>query len=230
MSLGWLPEHMLHTRGTPRLLFLPYLGALMAAACLGLAYAGMPALYPLAALTGFAFGKGPLRAGAVPYLVGGPAASVASTTAVTGASCVSGGCCCSGHCLNQLPTHVLCTNPPNPYIPGSAFSQLRLAHRACAPLHAGGHWTLFPSLVSELFGLSRFAANYTLAQLAPALGSLTLAMGLTGCVARRGRQRDAAPAAYAFLVLACRRAAVRVFGNLCTCLPAHCLLLALHHA
>ncbi|PSC71180.1 MFS general substrate transporter isoform B [Micractinium conductrix] len=142
MSLGWLPEHMLHTRGTPRLLFLPYLGALMAAACLGLAYAGMPALYPLAALTGFAF---------------------------------------------------------------------------------GGHWTLFPSLVSELFGLSRFAANYTLAQLAPALGSLTLAMGLTGWVYDRASARHGAAAEAclghdcfrpAFQTLACLGLAATACGAL----------------
>ncbi|KAL4437504.1 hypothetical protein ABPG77_003485 [Micractinium sp. CCAP 211/92] len=99
MALGYLPERLLHSRGTPRLLFLPAMSALMSAACLALAFAPLRMLYPLAALTGFAF---------------------------------------------------------------------------------GGHWTLFPSLVSELFGLARFAANYTLAQLAPALGSLTLATGLAG--------------------------------------------------
>lgn len=112
MALGYLPEKLLHSRGTPRLLFLPAMSALMAAACLALAFAPLRALYPLSVLTGFAF---------------------------------------------------------------------------------GGHWTLFPSLVSELFGLARFAANYTLAQLAPALGSLTLAMGLAGWLYDRALSKQGSP-------------------------------------
>jgi hypothetical protein len=99
MAFGYFPERLLHTRGTPRLLFLPLVSALMAATCAGLACARLPALFPLAAASGFAF---------------------------------------------------------------------------------GGHWSLFPALVSELFGLARFAANYTLAQLAPAAGSFGLALGLAG--------------------------------------------------
>lgn len=61
MALGYLPERLLHSRGTPRLLFLPAMSALMSAACLALAFAPLRMLYPLAALTGFAFGaqKGP---------------------------------------------------------------------------------------------------------------------------------------------------------------------------
>ncbi|KAL4452086.1 hypothetical protein ABPG75_007748 [Micractinium tetrahymenae] len=111
MALGYLPERLLHARGTPRLLFLPAMSALMAACCLALAFAPLRMLYPLSALTGFAF---------------------------------------------------------------------------------GGHWTLFPSLVSELFGLARFAANYSLAQLAPALGSVTLAMGLAGWLYDRALTRQGA--------------------------------------
>lgn len=99
--LGYLPERLLHQRGTPRLLFLPLVSALMASTCLALAFAHLPLLYPLCALAGFAF---------------------------------------------------------------------------------GGFWSLAPSLISELFGLARFAANYTMAQFAPMLGSFGLAAGLSGWV------------------------------------------------
>ena len=79
MAFGYFPERLLHARGTPRLLFLPFVAALMGASCLGLAFAPrLNLLYPLAALAGVAF---------------------------------------------------------------------------------GGHWSLFPSFVSELFGLTRFAGK-----------------------------------------------------------------------
>jgi MFS family permease len=108
MALGYLPERLLHARGTPRIAFLPLMSGLMAATCLGLAFAHLPALYPLSALAGFAF---------------------------------------------------------------------------------GGHWSLFPSLISELFGLARFAANYTLMQFAPALGAFGLAAGLAGWLYERALAR-----------------------------------------
>lgn len=57
MALGYLPERLLHARGTPRIAFLPLMSGLMAATCLGLAFAHLPALYPLSALAGFAFGE-----------------------------------------------------------------------------------------------------------------------------------------------------------------------------
>lgn len=57
MALGYLPERLLHARGTPRIAFLPLMSGLMAATCLGLAFARLPALYPLSALAGFAFGE-----------------------------------------------------------------------------------------------------------------------------------------------------------------------------
>lgn len=56
MALGFFPERLLHSRGTPRLLFLPAVSALMAGTCAALAYARLPHLYPLSALAGFSFG------------------------------------------------------------------------------------------------------------------------------------------------------------------------------
>ena len=57
MAFGYFPERLLHARGTPRLLFLPFVAALMGASCLGLAFAPrLNLLYPLAALAGVAFG------------------------------------------------------------------------------------------------------------------------------------------------------------------------------
>lgn len=56
MALGFFPERLLHARGTPRVLFLPAVSALMAGACAALAFARVPHLYPLSALAGFSFG------------------------------------------------------------------------------------------------------------------------------------------------------------------------------
>ena len=56
--MGYVPERLLHSRGTSRLLFMPLASALMAATCLALAFAHLPLLFPLAALSGFAFGEG----------------------------------------------------------------------------------------------------------------------------------------------------------------------------
>ena len=99
MALGYIPEQLLHIRGTSRLLWLPLVSLAMSGACMALAYASLDGLYPLAVLSGFAF---------------------------------------------------------------------------------GGHWALFPSYASELFGLYHFASTYTLLQFAPATGSFGLAMGLAG--------------------------------------------------
>lgn len=57
MALGYFPERLLHQRGTPRLLFLPIVAALMAATCLALGFARLPLLYPLCALCGLCFGE-----------------------------------------------------------------------------------------------------------------------------------------------------------------------------
>ena len=99
MALGYIPEQLLHIRGTSRLLWLPLVSLAMSGACVALAFARLAGLYPLAFLCGFAF---------------------------------------------------------------------------------GGHWALFPSYASELFGLQHFASTYTLLQFAPATGSFGLAMGLAG--------------------------------------------------
>lgn len=63
-----------------------------------------------------------------------------------------------------------------------AFARMELLFplAAAAGFSFGGLWSLFPAYVSEIFGLRRFAANYSLMQLAPALGSFGLAMGLAG--------------------------------------------------
>jgi hypothetical protein len=62
------------------------------------------------------------------------------------------------------------------YAPLLALRPLALA----AGLLFGAHWSLMPSLASEIFGLAHFASNYTLLQLAPAAGSLGLAARLAG--------------------------------------------------
>lgn len=57
MAFGYIPERLLHARGTPRLLFLPLVSLLTAGTFLVLGFAHLPALYPLSALAGFAFGE-----------------------------------------------------------------------------------------------------------------------------------------------------------------------------
>ncbi|KAL4421540.1 hypothetical protein ABPG75_010831 [Micractinium tetrahymenae] len=108
LLLGHIPERLLHTRGTPRLLFLPLVSALMSAASLALAAANLGLLAPAVALVGFAY---------------------------------------------------------------------------------GGHWALLPTLVSELFGLRRFAANLALVMMAPSVGSVALSMALTIWFYRRALER-----------------------------------------
>lgn len=54
----------------------------------------------------------------------------------------------------------------------------------------GAHWSLMPSLASELFGLHHFATNYTMLQLAPAVGSLALASRLAGWVYQMALERQ----------------------------------------
>ncbi|KAK9818151.1 hypothetical protein WJX72_007867 [[Myrmecia] bisecta] len=44
----------------------------------------------------------------------------------------------------------------------------------------GGHWSLMPALASEVFGLTHFATNYCLLQMATSIGSYTLATKLAG--------------------------------------------------
>eukprot|EP00798_Chlamydomonas_sp_ICE-L_P013433 gene13433-19288_t len=43
----------------------------------------------------------------------------------------------------------------------------------------GGHWSVIPAIVSDIFGLNSFASNYTFIQFAPALGGFLLATVLT---------------------------------------------------
>lgn len=57
MAFGYWPERLLHSRGTPRPLFLPVVSALLAAAFAALAFAPLPALFPLTAVAGFAYGE-----------------------------------------------------------------------------------------------------------------------------------------------------------------------------
>ncbi|PRW32873.1 MFS general substrate transporter [Chlorella sorokiniana] len=56
MAFGYWPERLLHSRGTPRTLFMPAVSALLAAAFAALAFVRLPALFPLTALAGFAYG------------------------------------------------------------------------------------------------------------------------------------------------------------------------------
>eukprot|EP00887_Chlorella_sp_A99_P007685 scaffold20.g7685.t1 len=112
MVVGWLPEAALHSRGTPRPLFLVCTAALCTAVCLGLGTATrQSALYMLAPLSGVCFGS---------------------------------------------------------------------------------VWSLMPSLASDLFGLASFASNYTLLQLAPAVGSLGLAAKLASAIYQRALARHGA--------------------------------------
>lgn len=57
MAFGYWPERLLHSRGTPRPLFLPVVSALLTAAFAALAFAPLPALLPLTAVAGFAYGE-----------------------------------------------------------------------------------------------------------------------------------------------------------------------------
>lgn len=52
MGLGHFSERLLHSWGTPRLLFLPLVALLLAGTCLGLALGPPPLLYPLTAIAG----------------------------------------------------------------------------------------------------------------------------------------------------------------------------------
>ena len=56
MAFGYWPEQLLHSRGTPRTLFMPAVSALLAAAFAALAFAPLLALFPLPAGAGFAYG------------------------------------------------------------------------------------------------------------------------------------------------------------------------------
>eukprot|EP00889_Picochlorum_renovo_P002279 jgi/Picre1/29309/NNA_004699.t1 len=49
-----------------------------------------------------------------------------------------------------------------------------------AGLWFGGHWSLLPSLASELFGLENFASIYTILQMAPAIAGYLLGAYLLG--------------------------------------------------
>ena len=53
---------------------------------------------------------------------------------------------------------------------GIAFAKLPMLYAlsGCAGLAFGAHWSLIPSLSSEIFGLDSFASIYTILQLAPA--------------------------------------------------------------
>jgi MFS family permease len=59
-----------------------------------------------------------------------------------------------------------------------------------AGLAFGAHWSLVSAIVSDLYGLSSFASNYTTLQLAPALGSYCLATLLAGFLYDREAQRQ----------------------------------------
>lgn len=142
MALGYLPEKLLHSRGTPRLLFLPAMSALMAAACLALAFAPLRALYPLSVLTGFAFGG---RQGGHPSLL-----------------CLGALCCFSAALRGAMAWARVRLSPVRARLPAgpAALHPSALTPPASLPDgFPGGHWTLFPSLVSELFGLARFAGG-----------------------------------------------------------------------
>ncbi|KAK9815489.1 hypothetical protein WJX72_004521 [[Myrmecia] bisecta] len=58
----------------------------------------------------------------------------------------------------------------------TAFASLPMLYMASvlAGLAFGGHWSLMSAITSEIFGLHHFASNYTLVQLAPALGGWLL--------------------------------------------------------
>ena len=62
---------------------------------------------------------------------------------------------------------------------GIAVAELPVLYAlaVCAGLSFGAHWSLLPSLSSEIFGLDSFASIYTILQLAPA-GAVLLGAGL----------------------------------------------------
>eukprot|EP00877_Chromochloris_zofingiensis_P001891 jgi/Chrzof1/11702/Cz06g06050.t1 len=49
-----------------------------------------------------------------------------------------------------------------------------------AGLALGAHWTLVPAIISDLFGVQHFAANYTFYQFAPAIGGFSFGTVLAG--------------------------------------------------
>jgi MFS family permease len=62
---------------------------------------------------------------------------------------------------------------------GIAFAKLPLLYAlaGCVGLAFGAHWSLLPSLSSEIFGLNSFASIYTILQLAPAGAGYALGAG-----------------------------------------------------
>ncbi|GLI60590.1 hypothetical protein VaNZ11_002750 [Volvox africanus] len=67
-------------------------------------------------------------------------------------------------------------------IGGAAASELSDLYvvSVLAGLAFGAHWSLIPSITSDMFGLTHFGSNYTALQLGPAAGGYLLATVLTG--------------------------------------------------
>ena len=67
----------------------------------------------------------------------------------------------------------------------NAFLDMRLLGLACAAsgLAFGGMQGIVPAITSELFGMQHFATNYSLMQLGPATGALSVRKGLRFVVA-----------------------------------------------
>ncbi|GIL91142.1 hypothetical protein Vretimale_9581 [Volvox reticuliferus] len=65
---------------------------------------------------------------------------------------------------------------------GAAASELSDLYvvSVLAGLAFGAHWSLIPSITSDMFGLTHFGSNYTALQLGPAAGGYLLATVLTG--------------------------------------------------
>eukprot|EP00877_Chromochloris_zofingiensis_P006206 jgi/Chrzof1/1839/Cz10g23080.t1 len=63
-----------------------------------------------------------------------------------------------------------------------ASPQWLYAAAVLAGLALGAHWTLVPAIISDLFGVQHFAANYTFYQFAPAIGGLSFGTVLAGWV------------------------------------------------
>ncbi|KAG7673357.1 hypothetical protein Ndes2526B_g03202 [Nannochloris sp. 'desiccata'] len=63
---------------------------------------------------------------------------------------------------------------------GISFAKVPMLYAlaVCAGLAFGAHWSLLPSLSSEIFGLDSFASIYTILQLAPAAAGYMLGAGL----------------------------------------------------
>ena len=100
---------------------------------------------------------------------------------------------------------------------GLAFCEhlpLLYALAGSAGLSFGAHWSLLPSLSSEMFGLTSFASIYTFLQMAPAATAYALGVGLVGALYQAAAARHGDAEGTSCIGVDCFQAAFLIMSGL----------------